>query len=410
MVKLAQDFGMSDVGLRKICDRHRVPAPGRGYWAKLAAGKRVKQTRFVDVPDEALNRIVISSGVLVLPEPVRQVIATQKAERKRVAPPPLPRPAAPAPAPETVPPPVSDIHPAVRRTAQALRRCKPKDPSVDASGDGLCGVVVGRESIERAIVILDRLARSLEAKSFPLVPKGAAMSVAVGPDSAVFTLKERTRTAPHVATPEELAADARRQAQRERYWRNPIRGTDPPPYGRTYPEKDTIWTGELVIQIDGYGDQVRRTWGDGRRQRLEELVPAIVDGIEVLLAVRKASREEREEADRRRAELQRRHALARARGEREQARVVLADEVVKLTREAEALRSWLAGSDLLRDGRLDSQVGRFAAWLQDRLQAIEERLDPLAMEKELTEKKLFPSLDADEFHDPLGDPPPIRWY
>ncbi len=208
----------------------------------------------------------------------------------------------------------------------------------------------------------------------------------------------------------ELAADARRQAQRERYWRNPIRGTDPPPYGRTYPEKDTLWTGELVIQIDGYGDQVRRTWGDGRRQRLEELVPSIVDGIEVLLAVRKASREEREEADRRRAELQRRSALARARGEREQARVVLADEVVKLTREAEALRSWLAGSDLLREGRPDSQVGRFAAWLQDRLRAIEDRLDPLAMEKELAEKKLFPSLDADELHDPLGDPPPMRWY
>jgi hypothetical protein len=237
MVKLAQDFGMSDVGVRKVCDRHRVPAPGRGYWAKLAAGKRVKQARFVEVPDEALNRIVISSGVMVLPEPVRQVIATQKAERKRVAPPPLPRPAAPAPTPETVPPPASDIHPAVRRTAQALRRCKPKDPSVDASGDGLCGVAVGRESIERAIVILDRLARSLEAKGFPLTPKGAAMSVAVGPDSAVFTLRERTRTGPHVATPEELAADARRQAQRERYWRNPIRGTDPPPTAEPTPRR-----------------------------------------------------------------------------------------------------------------------------------------------------------------------------
>ena len=211
MVKLAQDFGMSDVGLRKVCDRHRVPAPGRGYWAKLVAGKRVKQARFVEVPDEGLNRIVINSGVMVLPEPVRQVIATQKAERKRVAPPPPPppppRPAAPAPAPETVSAPVSDIHPAVRRTAQALRRCKPKEPSVDASGDGLCGVAVGRESIERAIVILDRLARSLEAKGFPLTPKGAAMSVAVGPDSAVFTLKERTRTVPHVATPEELGSE-----------------------------------------------------------------------------------------------------------------------------------------------------------------------------------------------------------
>jgi len=43
MSKLAESFGISDVGLSKICDRHRVPTPPRGYWAKNEAGKPVSQ-------------------------------------------------------------------------------------------------------------------------------------------------------------------------------------------------------------------------------------------------------------------------------------------------------------------------------------------------------------------------------
>jgi hypothetical protein len=39
--KVAKEYGMSNVALAKICRKLRVPLPGRGYWAKLAAGKTV---------------------------------------------------------------------------------------------------------------------------------------------------------------------------------------------------------------------------------------------------------------------------------------------------------------------------------------------------------------------------------
>ncbi len=38
---VAPRYGLSDVGLKKLCARLQVPTPGRGYWAKLKAGKRV---------------------------------------------------------------------------------------------------------------------------------------------------------------------------------------------------------------------------------------------------------------------------------------------------------------------------------------------------------------------------------
>lgn len=41
VTKLAKGYGLSDVGLRKICVALDVPLPPRGYWQKLAAGKRI---------------------------------------------------------------------------------------------------------------------------------------------------------------------------------------------------------------------------------------------------------------------------------------------------------------------------------------------------------------------------------
>jgi hypothetical protein len=39
MQKLAKEFGLSDVGLSKLCHRHEIPVPGRGYWARIRSGQ-----------------------------------------------------------------------------------------------------------------------------------------------------------------------------------------------------------------------------------------------------------------------------------------------------------------------------------------------------------------------------------
>jgi hypothetical protein len=43
MTELAQDFGLSDVALAKRCRKLGVPIPGRGYWARVAAGQTPRQ-------------------------------------------------------------------------------------------------------------------------------------------------------------------------------------------------------------------------------------------------------------------------------------------------------------------------------------------------------------------------------
>lgn len=44
MRTLAPRFGLSDVGLKKTLQKLSIPAPARGYWAKLQAGKKIART------------------------------------------------------------------------------------------------------------------------------------------------------------------------------------------------------------------------------------------------------------------------------------------------------------------------------------------------------------------------------
>jgi hypothetical protein len=36
--QLTKEYGMSDVGLSKLCRRHNIPLPSAGYWMKVVHG------------------------------------------------------------------------------------------------------------------------------------------------------------------------------------------------------------------------------------------------------------------------------------------------------------------------------------------------------------------------------------
>ena len=76
MTKLAAELGISDVGLAKACRRHAVPAPPRGYWARLRAGQNPDQT---PLPTLELD-IAVHFATTDPDERARQ----KAAERKRI--------------------------------------------------------------------------------------------------------------------------------------------------------------------------------------------------------------------------------------------------------------------------------------------------------------------------------------
>jgi hypothetical protein len=50
--QLATTYGLSDRGLAKICQRHNIPLPGRGYWAKLHAGQQPPREPLLPIAEE----------------------------------------------------------------------------------------------------------------------------------------------------------------------------------------------------------------------------------------------------------------------------------------------------------------------------------------------------------------------
>ncbi|MEZ5277082.1 MAG: hypothetical protein R3F07_11930 [Opitutaceae bacterium] len=67
-IRLAEEFGVSDVAIAKRCRKLSVPRPPPGYWAKIAAGHRIKRPALPPSPEEllkALNRPL--SRKLIIP-------------------------------------------------------------------------------------------------------------------------------------------------------------------------------------------------------------------------------------------------------------------------------------------------------------------------------------------------------
>jgi hypothetical protein len=145
MRDVAADFGISDVGLAKVCERHRVPRPVRGYWAKLAAGKKAKRAIFVDIDDAQLNRIVIRGALSQLPEAAKLVIETARAEQRKKG----RRPQLFAVRSQVEP--VADVHPAIARTAQVLRK-----------SSGSAGVAITASAKDCAVSISPRTRSSVQ--------------------------------------------------------------------------------------------------------------------------------------------------------------------------------------------------------------------------------------------------------
>lgn len=50
--RLSAKYGLSDVGLAKVCKRMNIPRPPRGYWRRLQTGARVRKTPLPAATDD----------------------------------------------------------------------------------------------------------------------------------------------------------------------------------------------------------------------------------------------------------------------------------------------------------------------------------------------------------------------
>jgi hypothetical protein len=155
---VAPRYGLSDVGLKKLCTRLQIPTPPRGHWAKVKAGKRVS-------PRPKLREYTGHPGYLYRPvaqpsvqDPVAEVVDSR-----------LQRVLSFEQQPENqivVPERIKAWHPVVAAAREALVR-----PIIDqrgmpqTHGNGL-NISVSPALQSRALKVADTLLKALEKRGY----------------------------------------------------------------------------------------------------------------------------------------------------------------------------------------------------------------------------------------------------
>ncbi|MBT4362527.1 MAG: hypothetical protein HOB84_05985 [Candidatus Marinimicrobia bacterium] len=260
VVKIAKEFGISDVAVGKICRKMNIPKPGLGYWAKKQNGHRVRQKPLPKQELDLLGSYTIRKALEPIIEPESETIQKHrefeiKAENKVI-----------------VKSTLRNSHPLVQTS-----KAKLSDPHTDrykrcSGGRGCLNISVSKSSIHRALLIMDALIKALSKRGYETYLSGEyqwVTSVKVGGEEFNFRIQESSK---------EIPAD------------NSGKGDGYYSYSRMY---NYIPTGKFTLQITNF------YWGtksisDSNKQKLEDKLNDFIILLVKAAEVKKQMRIEQE--------------------------------------------------------------------------------------------------------------------
>jgi len=356
MRHLAKEFGISDVGLAKICKAHSIPKPGLGYWAKRAHGKAPRKRKLPTGHDNLSICIRSSPPKLGSDLEIQTIVVAAE---------------------------LTDPHHLVSAAKKSMSRRKRDESGViTPKAPRRLDISVTPEQLDRALRVMDALVKALQAMKWPislvkveervevsgrpyfvdhareLPPERYKTCVRVNGEQMEISLSEKWKQVPF--DPE----DRKRRGLYERHWY-----FNPPKY-------DLVPSGRLVLKIENASSTgVRQNWRDTEKSRLEDKLGQFLTGLDVASKTLRLEREER-----RRAEEQRQIAMARQR-DLEERRVY----EQKLVEDLEEMatnwdRANRIGEFLMAVGDAfpeESRSPRVTAWLDWATRYV-RRLDPLS--------------------------------
>jgi len=380
MRTLAPQFGLSDVGLAKVCKRHAIPRPPVGYWAKKQFGKRVKKTALPRLLDPSLQTIKIrhaerqsgDSAVETTPGPLAQdpeiaaLIEQEYAPQNQVS------------VPQTLRAP----HPLVENIRVALSGSKMDEYDLLHPrwiSDVVLIMAVTKESLNRALRIADTLLKALDARGHKVkevrCDGGRRSKLDVLGEEVIFRLREKVNRS------------ERSTAEREK--------------ARSWARYDYVPSGLLELKLELREAPMERSWVDSKRTKLEDRVQDILLGLLTLIDEVRAWRKELEEWTRAYREKERQKLEDERRARAQQA---ARDELEKLAAawsRSRRLRDFVAAvrAEADRRGEDLSANHSLAAWIASAEQ-LAHSLDPFAQGRPLPQcpntETVLPGPDASD--------------
>jgi hypothetical protein len=302
-LRLAKEFGISDVGLAKVCKRHNIPRPPRGYWARLANGQRVKKPPLPQLGDQNLDTIRIAGQSAF--EGASELGGVERSNLKIAIPDALVQP-----------------HPLIVSTRQALLKTKPGvDGLVPPEGPSNLRISVTRSSLGRAFLIYDSLIKYWESQGGKIAidkmshGEGFETNFELNGDKTSITLFEEVDRIP--VDPKAHSSDR---------------------YGNCKYQP----TGRLVLQINSGTWGSRSRWADGKIQKLESSLPSFVSAVFMTLARGREHRLDEECVDRQRALVIQVRGEAKRRKDLEDHRRTQLSQSIAAWKQADEIRAYLA--------------------------------------------------------------------
>lgn len=273
VIVVAQRYGISDVGLAKICKKLVIPLPTRGHWAKVKAGRVMKKIPLPKLKSEqnaSVRLTRLSPEAAEAKTESKQKAATIRKKIQEIA----------------VSTELIDPHPLIKA---ASKRLKQRDGWTDHKGirsapEEVLNLQVTREAIDRALRIADALIKALENQGVEVWvdAKTKATYFDIQGTAVSFTMTEHVARSRHEPTPAETKA-------RERYWSRwrtePLASNPSPPI----PQYDYTPTGILTISA---GRWPERNWRDTPRTSLDDRLGEVVAGLFSLAEEIRAKEEE----------------------------------------------------------------------------------------------------------------------
>lgn len=339
---VAAEYGLSDVGLAKICKKLKIPRPGLGYWRRKETGKALPPRP----PLPALKAAI-------------RLVSHIDTERKTVDEGLESEPGPPIVV--TVGGFLTDPHPFVAEAKRGLAGAQP-DQYLRVHSS-ILNLYVTRASLERSFLIMDAILKA--AEEYGMKPKlikqdyRTEFVVSVDGEQITFKLKEVVRGKQRELTKAE-------QQYKSVHGRLPWDAPHPVVYHST---------GILTLEIEGfYGAQ--HQWKDGKRQRIEECLGEFIHGLRRAAENAKEVRKKQMEAQAREAEASRRRLKYQERVERLKRNAAGWEE-------AERIRAYLAAARRKveeRDGAVEekSAFGRFFSWAAQYADSIDPTISPVA--------------------------------
>lgn len=350
LTRLAERYGLSDVGLRKVCVRHDIPLPPQGYRQQLAAGRTSKP---IPLPKSKTGTMVefMSPSPPLVRQPAHDAFAPLiehegRPENRIVV---------------TAEP--DDLQPVARRILKALKAAKPdKYGAVVCEGQDPFRVRVPPESIDRAVALIDAFVKALIVRRIEVRMAGQGSSgpgIMIADEPGRITIEEASQRQAHKSTEAEKAWTRR--------------------YGySTAPMYDFVPSGVMTIQIASakYRDGVRSLWKDGRTRKVESCLNEVMVGL--YLSARSATETKRKAAIREQRAEEENGRRAALRSERASAQRQLDElETQSLAWEkAQRMRAFIAAFEISSRATTGVLSEEASLWVTENSRHA-DRIDPL---------------------------------